>query len=1092
VARQWFVPFKQGLDSPSHERNWTSLEEFLNSLEFRDAPGGGGSGEHHLGSGPPGAADGQDGDVWFDITNGKIYVKEAGGWTLAFDALTETDKDQILALIAGRVNWRDEWVQQTYLTNDMVRDGAYTMIANKNTNDKAAPVPTGSLQWLITDNPAWSPLEYTGSVVTGVRVQPPAGRFFEVSEYRVWIPDVSPNASYQVVFLDQVTGIWTVTSTFTGEILPVPGWFNVPVQPSFIGEADDFVIALLAANSAGSTDFNHPWVYTGTSQGGDPGLGNTTRDNQHTVIRISTTDDDGTPRTAELDSVVLDTNIRVVDESDLNSFFEYVVTGVIPGAAFYEYNVSLLDTGLGGPGVGNRCQIYFEIPIALPAQYVSLPNHWAASPALSGYLQFDELTGGVEGADAYGVDLQIQEFSASDDWDLVAIAGAGGGGGGDGPTSVLQQLESWPTGPTHLELVDGQLTPYFVVGNVLTVGAGRGVIMDSYTDPENIPVIIGLDWAEQSIDFGVVLDRHISYVYIDGNSLVQFDTLAPDAATWRKRMYLGRIFHDVTDGSLGPNFRPWHAIPNQAANSLFDFIRAAGGAFLFNGADVDAKYPDLTYAITESQWFSPGESWFQDRDDPNIANNPASDPAVFDYMLSDGTVVLPGDTTLVDPTQYESAPGVLTAIPGAQRASIQRLYAFINGQFIMTYGQEYYNTLEDAVLNLSHDIQQFDPPAYVESEGQIALIAYFIMGASVTDLSDGTDVVIINDERLPIGGGGGHVHTHDATYLKLSGGTMAGDINMDSNDLYGLVNPPSQLTSAVSLDYLQDVIGLYLPLTAGSGEPLTGDLYIDRNSSGALRFERPDTPGSQWYMGFNTSDQFWFRHGGALALGLTDQGIRVGLDGSREQPSITFQNDPDTGFWRLATNAIGFAAGGVQIGDWRSTYLLVGEGNVDDPFMRPAGSLGNPTFSFFGDQDTGIYRHGTNSFALVSGGVAKLWIDSHTSIGEAGDGKLLLRINNERPMDFYQRGSGASSNMEMRIHSNKSFYISSAELGDLMSFSGASGNVTIIGKMVLTTGTEGNQSLANPNLTTMAVRNIWAHPNQPSGNIRNGDLSVSW
>jgi len=812
-SRKFYYPFKKHNDDVSNEKNRTALEEFLNSLAFTtEGPIGGGG--HLSGSGPPINSIGFIGDIYIDTASGIFYFKDTDGvWKSFADMASQVELDALQLLVEGRVRWRDEWVQQTYESDDMVRDGAYTMIANKQTNDKPAPAPAGALTWLVPDNPVWNPLQYTGMVFAGVRVLPPADRFFEMSEFRVWLPNVSPDAHYQVVIIDLITGLFEISTVFDGDILPVPGWLAVNVDPQFISEGDDFVIGLATANSAADTLYNHPWVYEGTSQTATPAAGNWNRDNQHLIVRISKTDDDATDRSAELAAVIPGSIIRPTSEADLGAFWEYETVGAgIDQGTYYEFNVTLVSSGGAGPPVAQRCQVYFEVPVPLPADYVELVNHWAASPNLQGYIQFDSILGGTLNEDAYGVDVQLQEFTASDDWDLVAIAGGAGGGGGEAPIT-LQQLESWPTGPTFLA------GNYSVLGNVLTIPAGRGVIMDSYSDPENIPIITGLDWSEQTIDFGVVLTRHTSFVYIDSSGIVQFDIVSPDAALWRQRLYLGRIFHDVSDGSLGAEFRPWHAVPNQISNTLFDFIRAAGGAFLFNGGEVDTKYPDLTYALTESQWFSPGESWYQDRDDPNIANNPALDPAVFSYMLSDGTVFA-ADTTLVDPASYESAPGIVSAIPAPPfNSTIQRLYAFINGEFIMTYGQEVYASVEDAVNNLAHDIQTFVPPVYIEDDGQVALIAYFIMEQGATDLSDGADVIVINDERLPIGGGGGHVHTHDASYLALSGGVMAGDINMDDGtpaDLYGLANPPPQLTSAVSLDYLNDTQGLYLPLTGGS------------------------------------------------------------------------------------------------------------------------------------------------------------------------------------------------------------------------------------------------------------------------------------
>ena len=779
-----------------------------------------GNGGVHPGDGPPAPEDGLPGDIWYDNTNGDIYWKNpaTGDWEIVFEALNQADYDDLVLLIEGRVRWENKWEQVQYQTNDMVLDGNWTMIANKDTTDRAAPQPIGTAFWLLPDNPTWVVIETTNYVKQGLHLIVPAGKLTELQSYRVWIEDNSPDARYRVYYLDNNTGLIEVGEEFTGDIVPVPGWLEVPVSRGFAAGSDVF-IWLRGENHQANTTFNHAWVRGPNNQNNvDPGVGNWTTDNQFTSLRINKTDDDATDRSAELASVTIGSTLRPTSEGDPDAFLEYEVLTITDMGTWFQYGVTLLATGTNGePPIGTRDQIYFEIPIPAPTDYVTLLNGLAAYPNASGILEIGE-TGVVESADGHAMDVFLQEYIASPDWDLVSAIGGSGGGGGSEPTPQLQQLEAWPTGPTFIS------GPYSILGNVLTIPAGRGVIMDSYSDPEDTPVVTALDWIEQTIDFGSVTTRHTSFVYIDAAGIAQFDTVGPDGALLRQRQYLGRVFHRTWDGTLAADFRPYHPVPNATSHTLYDFILAVGGAFLFEGADVSPN-TDLTFGVNDSKWFSPGESWQQDRDDPNVANNPGSDPLLFTYVWSTQNDV--AQTTLVDPTMYEFPLGTIASVPGgSQTTTIQRLYAFINGEYGMAYGQATYPTLDDALLNLSVDIQNFVPPDYIENEGQIALVAYFLMEKGAINLEDGTDVIIVNDARLPIGGGGSTVHNHDATYLKLSGGVMAGDINMASSDLYGLVNPPPQLTSAVSLAYLNEVVALYLPLTGGT---MSGTINMNAN-----------------------------------------------------------------------------------------------------------------------------------------------------------------------------------------------------------------------------------------------------------------------
>ena len=53
-------------------------------------------------------------------------------------------------------------------------------------------------------------------------------------------------------------------------------------------------------------------------------------------------------------------------------------------------------------------------------------------------------------------------------------------------------------------------------------------------------------------------------------------------------------------------------------------------------------------------------------------------------------------------------------------------------------------------------------------------------------------------------------------------------------------------------------------------------------------------------------------------------------------------------------------------------------------FQGNAGSLGEPTYAFTGDTDTGIYRTGANAIAVVTGGTAGISVDSSQNVEIAG------------------------------------------------------------------------------------------------------------
>jgi len=337
-------------------------------------------------------------------------------------------------LTTDRMRWRNVWIPGEYAKNDTARDGNYLAVANKQTTDRPAPQPIGPGTFLMPDAPVWSTLQYTGSVFSGMHIAVPAGQLFELQQVRVWIANISPDAHYQVVLYDAVNDVFSLSNTVDGDVLDAPGWLSIPVDPVFVTEADDFFVLVHNSNSAGTTDYNHPWVRAGnTNSDADPGAGNWSQNNISTRIRISDTDDDAVDRSAELAAVVPGTIIQMQDEADLNAYYQYEVIATTDSGTHYVFDVVLLDTGASGaPTIGLRQQAYFEVPIAAPTDYVVLTNHFLNEPDIAGYLSFDDVVGGADTDDGYGIDVFLQEFTASPDWDIAAVSGGSGSGGGGG------------------------------------------------------------------------------------------------------------------------------------------------------------------------------------------------------------------------------------------------------------------------------------------------------------------------------------------------------------------------------------------------------------------------------------------------------------------------------------------------------------------------------------------------------------------------------------------------------------------------------------------------------------------------------------
>jgi hypothetical protein len=633
-----------------------------------------------------------------------------------------------------------------------------------------------------------------------------------------------------------------VVNTLTAFTADTTGWREISVGGGLVTPGVTFdVFAQVQEPDPTPTVFTGNWDYTTPQIIGIPASGTIIHPNSsQQLFQIHKTDNDAVDRSADL--ATLDVGDVIEDDTG----FRWAIQAIVDQGTYYNFSVA--PAAQNGPD-GVR-SFNFETVTATPITYMEDPLWWQTNqPARATVFGLFKLESDPTSVadNAYGLDVLFQQLDVSDDWDLLATSGnvsGGDEGGGQNPlppggltdqaltkidgqdynvewsgpyaladaVDTLQYRESFPTG-----VFSGAAMSE--AGTVLTVAAGTGIIVDTYTDPLN-PVYTPVSWVEQTIDFGLVTSRQFSYPYIDSGGVLGFDIAPPQPNLQRQRIYLGRAVHDVVVGDLTVS-RPAHMLPGQTSQMFADLLYAIKVPFLFEGGKVNPN-PNLTFATEDSRWFGPAESWQQDKDDPNIANNPGSDPQTFFYIDALGNLLGAG-TTLVDPTQYEDPLGTITTIPGSNnRASIQRLWTGISGTYIMQYGQEFYDNLSEAVSSLRIDESTFTTNPYV-NDANATLVAYFIVEKGATNLADGTDVVILDPEGIPIGGGGSAAHNHDATYLRLdvANDPLQAPLSMGGNQINEVADP-TLAQDAATKAYVDGEIGALPPPFSGSHADLTG------------------------------------------------------------------------------------------------------------------------------------------------------------------------------------------------------------------------------------------------------------------------------
>ena len=96
--------------------------------------------------------------------------------------------------------------------------------------------------------------------------------------------------------------------------------------------------------------------------------------------------------------------------------------------------------------------------------------------------------------------------------------------------------------------------------------------------------------------------------------------------------------------------------------------------------------------------------------------------------------------------------------------------------------------------------------------------------------------------------------------------------------------------------------------------------------------------------------------------------------GSASAPSLTFSTDTDTGFYNRTAGEINATVNGSWIGAWKSNGLLIYSGTG---IFNRLGSAAAPSYTFSGDEDTGIYRSAANRINFSAGGSSRAYIDAN-------------------------------------------------------------------------------------------------------------------
>ncbi len=297
-------------------------------------------------------------------------------------------------------------------------------------------------------------------------------------------------------------------------------------------------------------------------------------------------------------------------------------------------------------------------------------------------------------------------------------------------------------GPHYLSLASTGIN----TGGGLSIGVttgtfditeGEGFFIDANADFNNIELNSVTIAARTNIAITNILTNPVSYISVDKNDNIIQSTTFPTAIERRAAIFLGVVVHSDNVTVNATNNLP--IIANNPMSQMYDRWMSQGDYFNIKGNLFSFNGNNLNINKSIGDVFKTSINYDTDKNNPHIKTFSADNALTFRYRLQNSNE--DADTIVIDPNNYDVG-GIKTTVP-SNKYTIQRIDIFPSGLVRIQYGQNLYDSLEDAEANVA--LEPFVIEPNINENG--LLRCHLIIEEGSTDLSDPLRVKFIEASR---------------------------------------------------------------------------------------------------------------------------------------------------------------------------------------------------------------------------------------------------------------------------------------------------------------------------------------------------------